>query len=411
MSENKEESKKFSKWILFILILLIALLGFYIYNNFYYLSSNDQFTEKEISQQEEGEPSADNSTEENQNGNQTNQDNAKSTAEIEDNNEINGDNDNKIVESENDKTSLGNSDQEGVEQDLAKKSDGEETERVLQNGQNNEEKINEIDESEKTVRENNKSTEKSNIEDIKNNDQSSVVREGMIVRPKDLIDENRKKETGFGRQIYLLLIGQDQESDVKEGKIQSDSIILANIEAERNELNLIAISSHEEYQGQRLLKYNRNQLMNLMGDFIGIEPQYYFVINYEGFKEIVNLIGGIEIEIEESFEVPDLGLYLKEGTNLLSGQEALNYVRYHNPEEKQFSRIRRQQQVIESFTDKIFQKNTLLDIPKLYGTVVESIRNVETNFDYELAVETYGFIRNSNDFDVNYKVLETDKNN
>lgn len=415
MSEQKDENSKFNKWVLLILLLLIALLGFYIYNNYYYLSSDDLNTEEitKIENDEQG-SSADKSAEKDQDSNLTVQDDGKTNDEIAKDEVNNDDIDNEKVETQGEKTNahFDGKNQEDIDQKSKNKYDDEkELEDRLkegQEGQDNRDENDEVNQTQKTAQENNEGI-KSN-EDLKTDYQNSEIRDSMIVRPEDLINDARDTN-GFGRQIYLLLIGQDQESDVNKGKVQSDSIILANLKPEEKELNLIAILAHEKYQGKRILEYDRRQLMNLMEDFIGINPQYYFVINYEGFKEIVNLISGIEIVIEESFEVPDLNLYLKAGTNILSGQETLNYVRYHNPEEDQLSRIKRHQQVIEGFTDKIFQRNTLLDIPKVYKTVVESIKNVETNFDYELAIETYGFIKNNDDFDINYKVLELEEKN
>lgn len=218
-------------------------------------------------------------------------------------------------------------------------------------------------------------------------------------------------ESRFDKEVNLIIIGQDKKNDVQEGKIQSDSIILANLKPDKKELTITAVPSHKEYNGKKLQEYNRQELTDIAGNIMGVKPQYYFEIDYEGFKNIVNLMSGIEVEIKEEFRVPELGLYLKEGKNLLSGQEALNYARYYNHSKDELTRIARQQQVMRGFSDKIFQKNTILNIPKLYKTVIETIKNVNTNLDYDLAIEAYYFINNSDDFNINYEIIELDNEN
>ncbi|MFO7815561.1 MAG: LCP family protein [Halanaerobiales bacterium] len=210
----------------------------------------------------------------------------------------------------------------------------------------------------------------------------------------------------FNEEVNLLVIGQDNEDSVEEGTTHSDSIMLINLKPGDQNIDIIAVPSQEKYKDRKLKEYNREQLMDIMSSISDVNPNYYFVIDYEGFKNIVNLMSGIEIELEEEFQIPELGLYLKEGNNLLSGQEALNYARYYDHNKDELNRVSRQRKIIEGFSDKIFQQNSLLNIPRLYRTVMETVKNVNTNLDYDLAIEAYNFISNSEDFNVEYEILD-----
>ncbi len=210
----------------------------------------------------------------------------------------------------------------------------------------------------------------------------------------------------FNKEVSLLVIGQDNEESVDKGNVQSDSIMLVNLNPDNKKLNITAVPSHKEYEDKKLKEYNKEQLMEIIGSISDVQPNHYFVIDYKGFKNIVNLMSGIEIELEEDFKIPELGLYLKEGKNLLSGQEALNYARYYNNNKDELNRISRQKKIINGFSDKVFQKNSLLNIPKLYSTVMETVKNVETNLDYDLAIKAYNFINNSEDFNIEYQIIE-----
>src|SRR6056297_107167 len=383
MSEDKEDSRNTNKWIIILTILILAFLGFYFYNQYGYLLLEPKQESLEVSNNQQDIDQ----TKENSNNSV---DHEESEASINgDNNKTNG--------------TSSNQDSQVTDSDLSK----EETENGVMdledNNQNSEEKITEKSSDEKTdVNQKNNGDTNNVIEQNDQEDSTQVTSTQDINNNEQIRDSNGN----LAREIDLLIIGQDKKENVEEGKVQSDSIILANLKPNRKILSLTAVPSHKEYQGHKLQYYNKDQLMNIMYEITGINPDYYFVIDYEGFKNIVNLISGVEVNINKEFEVPELGLYLKEGNNLLSGQEALNYARYYDPNENELTRIKRQKQVMQGFANKIFQKNTLLDIPRLYKTIVQTIRNVKTNFDYDLAIESYNFIRNSSDFKINYDVLE-----
>lgn len=86
----------------------------------------------------------------------------------------------------------------------------------------------------------------------------------------------------------------------------------------------------------------------------GIDIDYYAQINFSGFEELIDAIGGVTIESESSFTTLNGGYYIKEGENNLSGAEALGYVR----ERKAFAqgdiqRGKNQMKVISAVVDKV----------------------------------------------------------
>lgn len=86
----------------------------------------------------------------------------------------------------------------------------------------------------------------------------------------------------------------------------------------------------------------------------GIDVDYYAQINFAGFEELIDAIGGVTIESESSFTTLNGGYYIKEGENNLSGAEALGYVR----ERKAFAqgdiqRGKNQMKVISAIVEKV----------------------------------------------------------
>lgn len=121
------------------------------------------------------------------------------------------------------------------------------------------------------------------------------------------------------------------------------------------------------------------------------QPIHYYVrIDFNGFIEFINEIGGIDVNVERSFtdyQYPDgpdqyQVVSFKEGEQHMDGDTALKYVRSRhgtNGEASDFARSRRQQNIIVAVKEKILTPSLLLNPKKiitLYDTVKE---NVETN--------------------------------
>ncbi|MCW2767332.1 MAG: cell envelope-related transcriptional attenuator [Nocardioides sp.] len=94
----------------------------------------------------------------------------------------------------------------------------------------------------------------------------------------------------------------------------------------------------------------------------GVRLDHYIVVNFEGFKNMVDAIGGVEVCIPEPGIVdPAHGINIAPGTRKIRGQEALNYVRerYVVGNGSDIGRIKRQQAFIASMAHAVVSSNTL----------------------------------------------------
>ena len=103
---------------------------------------------------------------------------------------------------------------------------------------------------------------------------------------------------------------------------------------------------------------------------------YYVQINFNGFKTLVDAVGGITVESEKAFRTSEGGFYINQGTNQLNGTVALSYVR----ERKSFadgdnSRGRHQMQAIEALIKKISSGTTVLSN---YSAIMDSMSGMFT---------------------------------
>jgi LCP family protein required for cell wall assembly len=112
----------------------------------------------------------------------------------------------------------------------------------------------------------------------------------------------------------------------------------------------------------------------------GLPIDNYVVLNFGGTREIVEALGGITVNVEESIETEQDGEYflIPFGTQELTGAEALAYVRYRGDPTADIGRIGRQQRFLSALAAEAASPENLPRLPAVARTVW---RNVETNMN------------------------------
>jgi len=131
-------------------------------------------------------------------------------------------------------------------------------------------------------------------------------------------------------------------------------------------------------------------------EILGIKIPYYAVVNFEGFKEVVDTLGGVNVCIEEAFTdnaypvagrenaYPVYSRYevvkFSAGCQTLTGDRALKYARSrHGTANGDFDRARRQQQVMMGVKDKILTLDFFLNPQKVATLFSQLNKAVKTN--------------------------------
>ncbi|WP_081615576.1 LCP family protein [Nocardioides sp. Iso805N] len=99
----------------------------------------------------------------------------------------------------------------------------------------------------------------------------------------------------------------------------------------------------------------------------GIKIDHFVVVNFEGFKSMVDAIGGVKVCIPETWDDRAHGIYLKAGTRKISGNQALEYVRIRHGigDGTDLGRIKRQQAFVGSMVNAVLSSNTLTNPVKV----------------------------------------------
>ena len=107
----------------------------------------------------------------------------------------------------------------------------------------------------------------------------------------------------------------------------------------------------------------------------------YVVIDFRGFKDMVNALGGVEVCVPEAVNDPKSRLDLRAGRQTVKGEQALAYVRtrYALGNGGDLSRIDRQQAFLGSMVSKVRSTGLLLRPDRLYNFLAAATKSITTD--------------------------------
>jgi polyisoprenyl-teichoic acid--peptidoglycan teichoic acid transferase len=135
-------------------------------------------------------------------------------------------------------------------------------------------------------------------------------------------------------------------------------------------------------------------LRDTVADLIGYPIDYTVRVNFDGFRQIIDLIGGVDIQVardirDDKFPNENYGydpLYIPAGLQHMDGALALKYARVRHID-TDYQRAARQQEVIMAVRDKISQPGQLAALlPRLPGLALALANSVQTDMPVEKAI-------------------------
>ncbi|GAA3238889.1 LCP family protein [Actinocorallia longicatena] len=117
-----------------------------------------------------------------------------------------------------------------------------------------------------------------------------------------------------------------------------------------------------------------------------IHIDHMAVVDFAGFKGVVNSLGGIEICLTKDVDDDKSKLHLKKGRHVVKGEQALAYVRARHGlgDGSDLSRVKRQQQFLSSVANKAMSKSVLSDPFKLTSLLRSLTRTIKVDDDFSL---------------------------
>ncbi|MGM0599587.1 MAG: LCP family protein [Candidatus Rifleibacteriota bacterium] len=185
--------------------------------------------------------------------------------------------------------------------------------------------------------------------------------------------------------VNILVLGVDSV----EGTHRSDTIFVLGVNSAKSRISMLSIprdtrvliNGKARKINEILPRYGQEVLISLIEDLMQIKINRHVMVDYQGFINIIDLIGGVELNIEKPMHYDDnwgnLHIHFEPGINKLDGRDALNYVRYREEIQADLGRIKRQQKFIKTVVKKFSQPSVFIKLPTI---VNEIFAHIETDF-------------------------------
>jgi LCP family protein required for cell wall assembly len=135
----------------------------------------------------------------------------------------------------------------------------------------------------------------------------------------------------------------------------------------------------------------------------GLPINYLITVNFHGFKEVVDKLGGVWMDVDRRYYNRNTGSYynnfaninLQPGYQLLSGQQALDFVRFRHTDSDLY-RNARQQQFVRAFREQVSSRFSPFKVPSLVNAITKNIevaeggRKLQPKQVYGYALFAYG---------------------
>ncbi|MEV0272870.1 LCP family protein [Hamadaea sp. NPDC050747] len=186
--------------------------------------------------------------------------------------------------------------------------------------------------------------------------------------------------------MNILLLGSDSRDPDQTSGSRTDTIMVAHISADHKNVQLVSIPrdtwvyvpESTDGEGGEFAKINSayawggaDLMVQTVEKFTGLQLDHVMMIDFAGFKEIIDAVGGIDIKVDKTFTSihAPYRKFTKNAagtTTHMDGATALDYARQRKQfPDGDFARIAHQHQIIKAVMDKATSTGTVTDLGKL----------------------------------------------
>lgn len=254
--------------------------------------------------------------------------------------------------------------------------------------------------------------------------------EGAVALNKN-VDPTLLKGEGDGR-VNVLLLGKGGAGH--DGPDLTDTLLIASIDPVAKETALLSIprdlwvkssaggtskinAVYANAKSKVLNKYTTKQqtseikqqaekagmtaIQDTITGVIGIPLQYYAMVDFEGFKQAIDAVGGIEVNVKKQLYDPTVAwennnnpLIAGVGLQQFNGKKALLYTRSrHGSARGDFDRTERQREVILALKDRVLSAGTFTNPLKVNGLIDAFGDHISTDFSLNEIMRVYDIVK------------------
>ena len=186
--------------------------------------------------------------------------------------------------------------------------------------------------------------------------------------------------------MNVLVLGSDRLPDDSAESQRADTIALLHVDFKSSKAILVNLPRDLRVKAPdgQFVKINSfyNQgstaMVQAVNSFTGLPIDHYVEVNFTGFRNIVDTLGGVRMRFSQAVNDPDSGLNVPAGCVTLGGDQALAFVRVRHVD-SDYGRIARQQFFVQLVMKQVLSAGTLLNPLKVVNLVNVGAGNVTTD--------------------------------
>jgi len=182
--------------------------------------------------------------------------------------------------------------------------------------------------------------------------------------------------------VTILIMGRDSR-DTESERGRADTIMLLYLDPENAAGSLLSIPrdtfvdipGYGQDKINAAYAYGGEELMiRTIQNFIGAKINHYVTLDFQGFVDLIDAMGGVDITIDRPLVDPKSGANLSPGEHHLTGEQALAYTRSRATELGDIGRIQRQQNLFKELMAQKLNVQYLSNIPHYFNILIDSTR-------------------------------------
>ncbi|MGB2783116.1 MAG: LCP family protein [Atribacterota bacterium] len=226
---------------------------------------------------------------------------------------------------------------------------------------------------------------------------------GIFPFTSDILSYNR---------INVLIVGCDEI----ENYGRADTIVFLSISPKAKDALILSIprDTRVEIPGRGMDKINHayafggvKLISETVSLFLDMPIHFYAVADFIGFVNIIDELGGVEIDVEKEMHYVDkaggVEINLSPGKQILNGEKSLQYIRFRQDKLGDLGRIKRQQKLALAVIEKMMNFDSIAKIPQISEGVNEYI---ETDIKVQDAIALANLFKGTNQEKFNVETVQ-----
>lgn len=203
----------------------------------------------------------------------------------------------------------------------------------------------------------------------------------MFLTMSDKKNESPKISSMFSTRKNILLLGVDSngsQTDPWKGT-RSDTIILMNIDGRTKSINAVSIPRDSKVflaDNKGIQKINSAHAIGgvrltkkTIEETFGVKINKFIIVSDDAVKNVIDVLGGLPIYVEKELNYDDnagkLHIHLRKGNQVLTGKQAVGYLRFRHDGLGDIGRTQRQQWFLKSLLEKLQTPEIISKLPEI----------------------------------------------